>query len=62
MGEGTDVVLVADAGAGEVGPGGFDDLGNEVGHGEFDVKLDKVCERVEDDVSGGLLVDGVECD
>lgn len=53
MGEGADVVVVAGAGAGEVGPGGLHDLGDEVGHGELDVELDEVCERVEDDVSGG---------
>jgi len=35
----------------EVGPGGLNNLGNELSHGQFDMKFDEICKRVKLDVS-----------
>lgn len=39
----------------EIGPGGLDDLGNELGHGQFDMKLHEICKWVKLDVSGTTI-------
>lgn len=44
------IVMTSATTRSEVGPGGFDYLGNELGHGQFDMKLDKICKRVKLDV------------
>jgi hypothetical protein len=45
------IVMTSATTRSEVWPGGFDYLGNELGHGQFDMKLDKICKRVKLDVS-----------
>jgi hypothetical protein len=45
------IVMASAATRSEVGPGGLDNLGNELGHGQFDMKFDEICKRVKLDVS-----------
>lgn len=44
-------MAMASAVAGQVRTRGLDNLGDEFSHGEFDMKFDQICDRVEFDVS-----------